>query len=139
MHTHLFRVVVRLLRQRYCDRPEGKLLLGVRCGRACLDGAAGNGLIMNFQINDLPVVRITLPLFMCFVWQHLSWFLGMIQISFVAVLGASDALSPGALKWALILSGLFTAITGYVKSNPPPDIATTRPLSSSSPYEYQTK
>lgn len=80
---------------------------------------------MNIKLNDLPPVQITLPVFLCFMWHHLGWFLGLTQIAFVALVGASDSLSPGALKFALVASGLVTAIAGYVKANPPPSINST--------------
>lgn len=49
---------------------------------------------MNLQIDHIPPVRVR----MAFVWHHVGWFRGMVQIAFVALVAASVSLSPKVPK-----------------------------------------
>ena len=54
---------------------------------------------------------------------HVLWLLGLAQVILACFAGATDLFSPGVVKIILFCAGIVTAITGFIKANPP-DAAT---------------
>jgi len=57
------------------------------------------GALINIRINNFDPVQITFPRFVCFLWQHLVWFLGLAQLIVVDILSGSERLDPHIARW----------------------------------------
>jgi hypothetical protein len=77
---------------------------------------------MILKVNHQKTIEISLPVFACFLWMHLAWFLGFAQVALIGIIGASESWDAHTLRLLLVASGLAHALVGYVKANPPPSI-----------------